>query len=165
MSICYTSQNRVQYNQRLWCLGASLVASAVFAVRPLQAAQASNASAVGAKLENTAQTETPRRAIAPQPTPRAVEVVVVWGFRIRPTIHDSRIASLRSGYGELVRRDDCIVSICGFVMVREGTTWRATNVLAATEAELLEKYRDMEREETALVIVHPTGTRRQVPAF
>jgi hypothetical protein len=115
----------------------------------------------GAASEAPADTMA-RRVAEP---PRSVEVVVVWGFRLRSTIHDARNPAFTAGYTELVGRQDCITKTCGFVLVREGNVWRASNTLAASENELLEKQRDMEREDTVLVIVHPNGTRRLVPRF
>jgi hypothetical protein len=128
----------------------------------------SSAWAVGAngtKTEAAEQTNQRGSAIV-QPMPdRAVEVVVVWGFRFRSTIHPSRNPALTAGYTELIGRNDCTTAVCGFVLVQEGGVWRASNTLAASEQELLTKQREMERSGTVLVIVHPTGTRRQVPSL
>jgi hypothetical protein len=129
---------------------------------------ASSAVAVGA---NATKTEAaPERTsgggalVAPMPE-RVVETVVVWGFRFRSTIHDTRGQSLNAGYNELFRKDACRQSVCGFLVVRDGNVWRASNALAATEDELLQRQRDLERGDTVLVIVHPTGSSRALPKF
>jgi hypothetical protein len=96
---------------------------------------------------------------------RQVEVVVVWGFRLRPTEHDLRTASIRSGYGELVEKSVCTSAICGFVVVHDGTKWRTTNVISGSESDLQDMHRNMERDGATLVIVHPTGTKRKIPEF
>ena len=101
---------------------------------------------------------------APLP-PRQIEVVVVWGFRLRSTEHDLRMQSVTSGYQELVEKPVCLTSLCGFVVVLDGTKWRATNVMAGSENELKEMKENMERAGTTLVIVHPSGVKRQVPEF
>jgi hypothetical protein len=129
---------------------------------------ASSAVAVGA---NATKTEAaPERTsgggalVAPMPE-RVVETVVVWGFRFRSTLHSSRNMALNAGYSELGRRPNCNTSICGFLVVRDGSKWRASNALAATEDELLQRQRDLERGDTVLVIVHPTGSSRALPKF
>jgi hypothetical protein len=94
-----------------------------------------------------------------------IEVVVVWGFRLRSQMSDSRMGAVRQGYGELVEKNVCMNSVCGYVVVKEGDKWRATNVIAATEEDLMEKQANMERESTTLVIVHPTGLKRKMPDF
>ena len=111
-------------------------------------------------------------AALPEPSPlardmpaREVELVVVWGFRLRQTEHDLRMASVRSGYAELVEKAVCQTSVCGFVVVQDGSKWRATNVIAASESELSERQRDMERAGSTLVIVYPTGVKRVIPSF
>jgi hypothetical protein len=97
--------------------------------------------------------------------PRQVEVVVVWGFRLRTTQHDLRLQSVRSGYAELVEKAACINAICGYVVVQDGSKWRATNVISGTERELQDMERNMERDGTTLVLVHPTGQKRTIPNF
>jgi hypothetical protein len=96
---------------------------------------------------------------------REVEIVVVWGFRLRSQVQEQRIISIRDGYSELITKDVCLDSICGFVVVEEGSKWRASNVLAGSEQELRDMQQNMERDGTTLVIVHPTGNRRQIPVF
>jgi hypothetical protein len=98
-------------------------------------------------------------------TPHLVELVVVYGFRLRSTQHDMRVQSIREGYAELIGKPECLQSICGFVVLPDGAKWRSTNVLAGTESSLTQLKRDMEREGTTLVIVHPTGTKRTIPNF
>jgi hypothetical protein len=118
-----------------------------------------------AKTEATAEAA-PGSSSTSQVFPqREVEIVVVWGFRLRSQVQDQRIVSIGDGYSELVKKDDCLNSICGFVVVQEGSKWRASNVLAGSEQELRDMQQNMEREGTTLVIVHPTGSRRQVPVF
>lgn len=96
---------------------------------------------------------------------RELELVIVIGFRIRGTKYDSRIPSVVSGYTELVEKAECITSACGFVVVQDGTKWRATNVVSGSESELRDKAINMGREGTTLVIVHPSGIKRTVPQF
>jgi hypothetical protein len=129
---------------------------------------ASNAGAVGANANKTeaAPERTSGGGVIAAPMPeRVVETVVVWGFRFRSTIHDTRSQSLTAGYNELSRKDSCRNSVCGFLVVRDGNVWRASNALAATEDELLQRQRDLERGDTILVIVHPTEGRRALPKF
>lgn len=116
----------------------------------------------GASAESNRPDLSPLAREIPQ---RQVEIVVVWGFRMRPSAYDLRRTSIRSGYSELIDKSDCVNAVCGFVVVQDGTKWRATNVISGSENELQEMHRNMERDGTTLVIVHPTGTKRQVPEF
>jgi hypothetical protein len=141
------------------------VVSVCLALIAFVPASALAVGAAGAKTEAAPEVTAVRSTISQPMPPRAVEVVVVWGFRLRPNIHDTRNITLNAGYNELVGRDVCMTSICGFVVVREGARWRATNVMAGTEAELVEMQQNMDRQDTTIVIVHPTGTRRSVPKF
>jgi hypothetical protein len=118
-----------------------------------------------AKTEATSEAAPGSTSTSQTSPPREVEVVVVWGFRLRSQFQEQRITSIRDGYGELVQKDVCLNSICGFVVVQEDSKWRASNVLAGSEQELRDMQQNMEREGTTLVIVHPTGSRRQVPVF
>jgi hypothetical protein len=121
------------------------------------------------KAATKTTTELPTYDVPPlarnMPTERVAEVVIVWGFRWRPTEHDLRVASIRSGYGELIDKPACLTQVCGFVVAKEGDKWQATNVIAATEAQLADMQRAMERQGTTLVIVHPTGEKRRIPEF
>jgi hypothetical protein len=121
-----------------------------------------NMTKTGAAAESPLPEDPPLARDLP---PRQVELVIVWGFRLRPTEHDLRMASVRSGYGELIDKAACTNSICGFVVVQDGAKWRNTNVIAGSEGELRDLQRNMEREGTTLVIVHPTGQKRAVPNF
>jgi hypothetical protein len=150
--------NRLQFKQALVyaCLFGSfgLVSSAYAAQK------------VGAKVEaETVALPTDGSSLARDMPSRDVELVVVWGFRLRLTDHDLRAASLSSGYGELINKAACLERICGYVVLKDGDKWRTTNVIAASEHELLDMQANMEREGTTLVIVHPTGQRRSIPNF
>jgi hypothetical protein len=151
--------------QRPW-VACAMIAGSLGLALPLAFSSDARAVGVGAiKTEASAGVSPNRGGVAQPDQSRAVEVVVVWGFRLRGTMHDTRIASMRAGYGELIARDDCITTTCGFVMVKDGNVWRSSNILAATEAELIEKQHNMERDGTTLIIVHPNGSRRSVPSF
>jgi hypothetical protein len=141
------------------------VVSACLALATIVPSNVLAVGVAGAKTEAAPDTASGRGSVSQPMPPRAVEVVVVWGFRLRPNVHDTRIITLNAGYNELVGKDVCITSTCGFVVVREGARWRGTNVVAGTEAQLIEMQRDMDRDDTTIVIVHPTGTRRSVPKF
>lgn len=106
-----------------------------------------------------------RRETASQMPPRQTEVVIVWGFRLRTTQHPSRNPAIVSGYSELVEKADCQTKQCGFVITQQDGKWRASNVIAASEAELMTMQRNLEKEGTTLVVVNPTGTKRTVPSF
>jgi hypothetical protein len=143
-----------------WGVAWLWVAGAVFVGGPTFAAQKTVV-----KTEASAEA-TPNSGGTSQMRPsREVEVVVVWGFRLRSQVQEQRIVSIRDGYSELITKDVCLESICGFVVVQEDSKWRASNVLAGSEQELRDMQQNMEREGTTLVIVHPTGSRRQVPVF
>jgi hypothetical protein len=118
------------------------------------------------KIEGAAEAPLPEApSLARDLPPRQVEIIIVWGFRLRTTEHDLRMASIRDGYGELVDKSACVTAVCGFVVVQDGAKWRNTNVIAASETELRDMQHNMEREGTTLVIVHPTGTKRTIPNF
>jgi hypothetical protein len=144
----------------------TIVASlALASASTMLSAPAYGAQTNAAKTET--RSETDRTAESPRSggIQRPVEVVVVWGFRLRSTIQDLRRDSLREGYGDLINKAVCLSSVCGFVVVPDGNRWRTSNVLSGTEAQLQELQRNMERDNTTLVIVHPTGQRRAVPDF
>jgi hypothetical protein len=122
-------------------------------------AQTAKATLEGA---NIAVEAAPQPNVRPQ---RDVEIVVVWGFRLRSVIEERRVSAIQSGYGELINKASCVTAICGFVVAPDGAKWRASNVLTGTEEELQELQRNMELDGTTLVIVHPTGARRSVPKF
>jgi hypothetical protein len=125
------------------------------------AAQKTNTK-LEAPADNSSAGAAPNLQAQPE---REEHVVIVWGFRIRTTAHDLRMQSVRSGYSELVEKTVCITRVCGFVVVPDGNKWRASNVIAASEPELQEMKRNMERDGTVLVIVHPNGSKRTVPEF
>jgi hypothetical protein len=143
-----------------WGVARLCVAAAVFVSGPTFAAQKTVA-----KTEATAEATPSSGGASGMRLSREVEVVVVWGFRLRSQAQEQRIISIRDGYEELVQKDVCLSSICGFVVVQEDSKWRASNVLAGSEQELRDMQQNMEREGTTLVIVHPTGSRRQIPVF
>jgi hypothetical protein len=125
-------------------------------------------AAIGTTMKTEAAAETPGLNPMPVPQvapPRTVDVVVVWGFRIRQTPYDMRLKSVRSGYAELIEKSACVRSLCGFVVVYDGTVWRSTNVISGTEDELKEMHRNLERDGSTLVIVYPNGEKRTIPAY
>lgn len=147
--------------------GYARVGLAVMALVPMGANAAQKAT-----TKTEANSEASRLVAPPvappvsQPMPpRQVEVVVVWGFRLRTTQHELRLQSIRSGYAELIEKAACINAICGYVVVQDGSKWRVTNVISGTERELQDMERNMEREGATLVIVHPTGQKRTIPNF
>jgi hypothetical protein len=150
--------------------GRSRIAMALFSVCLLglvtNAGSAFAAQKTSARLEAPADNSNAGAAPSLQAQPEREEhVVIVWGFRIRSLEYERRIESVRSGYSELVDKAACITKVCGFVVVPDGNRWRATNVVAASEPELHEMKRNMERDGTVLVIVHPNGSKRTVPDF
>ncbi len=126
------------------------------------------AAAVGTKAETATEAVSAGLSTTLQSGPRPqreVDVIVVWGFRLRSAVQPTQSAALRSGYLELVDKVACIDAVCGFVVAPDGNRWRASNVLSGTEAELQERQRNMERDGATLVIVHPNGARRSIPTF
>jgi hypothetical protein len=163
ISLSQLQKSSINYRLGRRMIGLSLVLATCSL--PLVRAHAATVGASNTKSE--ASTDSLQRPLSvSQPiVERPVEVVIVWGFRFRGTEHDRRAASLRAGYAELIKRDECVVNVCGFVIVQDGDVWRASNVLAASESDLMTRHKNLERENSALVIVHPTGSRRQVPEF
>jgi hypothetical protein len=139
---------------------AAAICLAACAVGPVLGAQKT-----GAKADSeTNVTTLPTSAPSPVP-PRAIEYVVVVGFRIRPTAMEQRLEAINAGYRELTGKNECEMRLCGYVVVPEDGRWRTTNVLAGTETELRERQAILEREGATLVVVHPNGVRRQVPVI
>ena len=128
-------------------------------VAPASAAQR-NAPTPVTDVQSDVKTDA---ATNPYGTPSQIERVIVWGFRLRPSLLDLRRDATYQGYRELVAKDACITEICGFVVVLDGDKWRSSNVIVASEDELQRLHRNMEREGSSLVLVHPAGTRREVP--
>ncbi len=149
------------------CFGAplaGLMAGAVLATVSVAPVLGASKTAIASEAIAISQPASTLPLVQPLPPPQ-VEVVIVWGFRLRSTEHDLRVQSITSGYRELVDKAACINAICGFVVVKVGAKWQATNVMVGSETELREIKENMEREGTTLVIVHPTGTKRSVPQF
>jgi hypothetical protein len=138
-------------------IGSFAVASVLFVGSAALAAEKAAEMPRGQVLVNGSGTN-----VIPQ---RPVEIVVVWGFRLRSKVYERRVISLNEGYSELITKDVCLTKVCGFVVTQEGQQWRASNVMSGTESELRDMQQNMEREGTTLVIVHPTGSRREVPSF
>lgn len=94
-----------------------------------------------------------------------VDVIIVWGFRVKSQLYEERSPPLREGYEALVKKPECETSVCGYVVFYDGKKWRSTNVLAGDEDRLKELQSELEYDRQTLVIVHPTGQRRTVPKF
>jgi hypothetical protein len=139
----------------------------VVATGPVMAATATTkvnaaTTATGTTTSNsTASAET----TGPDMEGRKVDVVVVWGFRVRSQKYDERTPPLTAGYGDLVNKPECQTSVCGFVVFHDGEKWRYTNVLAGTESELRTLQGNLEYGRQTLVIVYPNGEKRTPPKF
>jgi hypothetical protein len=94
-----------------------------------------------------------------------VDVIVVWGFRVKSQLYEERSPPLREGYESLVKKPECLTSVCGYVVFYDGKKWRSTNVLAGDEDRLKELQSELEYDRQTLVIVHPIGQKRIVPKF
>jgi hypothetical protein len=94
-----------------------------------------------------------------------VDVIIVWGFRVRSELYEERSPPLREGYENLVKKPECLTSVCGYVVFHDGQKWRSTNVLAGDEGRLKALQSELEYDRQTLVIVHPTGQKRTVPKF
>lgn len=96
---------------------------------------------------------------------RPVDVVIVWGFRVRAKMFDERQPPLMEGYGELIKKPECLTNVCGYVVFYDGTKWRYTNILAGEEDHLRKLQANLEFDRQTLVIVHPNGEKRAIPNF
>jgi hypothetical protein len=97
--------------------------------------------------------------------PRAIERIVVWGFRVRPELFDKRRPPLNAGYAAAVAKADCQTAICAFVVFHDGADWRVTSVLSGPEERLLEMRAQMQGDNTTFVMVHPPANRLKPPYF
>ncbi|WP_284359542.1 hypothetical protein [Candidatus Phycosocius spiralis] len=96
---------------------------------------------------------------------KSVDVIIVWGFRVRSKLYEERNPPLREGYETLVKKPECVSSVCGYVVFYDGQKWRSTNVLAGDEERLRQLQKQLDYEHQTLVIVHPNGQNRTVPEF
>lgn len=87
------------------------------------------------------------------------QLVVVRGFRIRPTPFETRPQALHAGLMSAAVSDICEVSSCGFVVFEVGDTYRHTSLVVGTETDLTNMAADLEREGLSLVIVYPPASR------
>jgi hypothetical protein len=98
-------------------------------------------------------------------TPRVVERVVVWGFRVRPDLFDRRRPALNAGYAAAVGKTDCETQACAFVVLHDGQGWRLTTVQAGPEERLLSMRDQIQGSESTFVIVYPPAGRLKPPYF
>ncbi|GBF58877.1 hypothetical protein PbB2_02566 [Candidatus Phycosocius bacilliformis] len=153
----------------LLALSGCAILAGTLAATPLMAASVANkATANSTATTTSANTTTTSNGAVGEANivdNRMVDVVVVWGFRVRTNKFDERRPSLTAGYGDLVKKPECQTSVCGFVVFHDGEKWRYTNVLAGSEDQLRALQGDLEYDRQTLVIVHPNGERRSVPQF
>lgn len=149
----------------------ALIIASVLATVELGAATTSFAEA--ASKATTASTKAGEASEAPNAgsssttsvSGRPVDVVIVWGFRVRAKMFDERNPPLVEGYGELIKKPECVTNVCGYVVFHDGTKWRYTNILAGDEDKLRELQGTLDYDRQTLVIVHPNGEKRTMPNF
>ncbi len=129
------------------------------------AATASKAATSSTAVSEAAETPTTGASSTRTASDRPVDVVIVWGFRVRAQKFDERNPPLVEGYGELVKKPECVTNVCGYVVFHDGTKWRYTNILAGEEDKLRELQANLEYDRQTLVIVHPKGEKRTIPDF
>lgn len=144
----------------------ALAAAAFCAATSSVAATASKATTTVTKAGETAAEVPPTGASSTSSaSDRPVDVVVVWGFRVRAQGFDERRPPLIAGYGELIKKPECQTNVCGYVVFYDGAKWRYTNILAGEEDNLRELQASLEYDRQTLVIVHPNGEKRTIPNF
>lgn len=148
-------------------LSASVLAAAMLGTATISiAATASKATTVATKAgESAAEAPSTGASANNSGADRPVDVVIVWGFRVRSKLFDERNPPLIEGYGELIKKPECETNVCGYVVFHDGTKWRYTNILAGDEDKLRELQGNLEYDRQTLVIVHPNGEKRTVPNF
>jgi hypothetical protein len=144
---------------------ASLLAASAFGVATISHAAANKATSAATKAGEAAESPTSGASSTTSASDRAVDVVVVWGFRVRAKMFDERRPPLVEGYGELIKKAECQTNVCGYVVFHDGTKWRYTNILAGDEDKLRELQASLEYDRQTIVIVHPNGEKRTVPNF
>jgi len=146
-------------------ISASVLAASAFGVATTSHAAANKATSAATKAGEAAEAPTSGASSTTSASDRAVDVVVVWGFRVRAKMFDERRPPLVEGYGELIKKAECQTNVCGYVVFYDGIKWRYTNILAGDEDKLRELQASLEYDRQTIVIVHPNGEKRTVPNF
>lgn len=146
-------------------ISASLLATFAFGAATTGFAAAVKASTAATKTGEAAEGAATGSSSATSASDRPVDVVVVWGFRVRAKMFDDRQPPLMEGYGELIKKPECLTNVCGYVVFHDGTKWRYTNILAGDEDKLRELQGSLDYNRQTLVIVHPNGEKRTIPNF
>jgi len=146
-------------------ISASVLAASAFGVATTSHAAANKATSAATKAGEAVESPTSGASSTASASDRAVDVVVVWGFRVRAKMFDERRPPLVEGYGELIKKAECQTNVCGYVVFHDGTKWRYTNILAGDEDKLRELQASLEYDRQTIVIVHPNGEKRTVPNF
>ncbi|CAN1534953.1 hypothetical protein MCEMIH15_01528 [Caulobacteraceae bacterium] len=146
-------------------LSASVLAASAFGVATISHAAASKATSTATKTGEAVESPAMGASSTASASDRPVDVVVVWGFRVRAKMFDERRPPLVEGYGELIKKAECQTNVCGYVVFHDGTKWRYTNILAGDEDKLRELQASLEYDRQTIVIVHPNGEKRTVPNF
>lgn len=147
-------------------ISASVLAAAFLgAATTSVAATVNKAASTATKAGEAAEAPSTGASATSAASDRPVDVVIVWGFRVRAQMFDERNPPLIEGYGELIKKPECVTNVCGYVVFHDGTKWRYTNILAGDEARLRELQGNLEYDRQTLVIVHPNGEKRTVPNF
>ena len=146
-------------------ISATALAASAFGVATISHAAANKATSAATKASEAAESATSGASSTASASDRAVDVVVVWGFRVRAKMFDERRPPLVEGYGELIKKAECQTNVCGYVVFHDGTKWRYTNILAGDEDKLRELQANLEYYRQTIVIVHPNGEKRTVPNF
>jgi hypothetical protein len=146
-------------------ISASVLAASAFGVATTSHAAANKATNAATKTGEAAEAPTSGASSTTSASDRAVDVVVVWGFRVRAKMFDERRPPLVEGYGELIKKAECQTNVCGYVVFYDGIKWRYTNILAGDEDKLRELQASLEYDRQTIVIVHPNGEKRTVPNF
>lgn len=148
-------------------ISASVLAAAMFGTATISIAATASSATTAATKAGEAAAEMPATGASANNSvaDRPVDVVIVWGFRVRAKVFDERRPPLVEGYGELIKKPECATKVCGYVVFHDGTKWRYTNILAGEEEQLRELQANLEYERQTLVIVHPNGEKRTVPNF
>ena len=146
-------------------ISATVLAASAFGVATISHAAANKATSAATKTSEAAESATSGASSTASASDRAVDVVVVWGFRVRAKMFDERRPPLVEGYGELIKKAECQTNVCGYVVFYDGIKWRYTNILAGDEDKLRELQASLEYDRQTIVIVHPNGEKRTVPNF
>lgn len=146
-------------------ISASVLAASTFGVATASMAATGKATSATTKVGEAAESPAFGASSTVSASDRPVDVVIVWGFRVRAKKFDERNPPLIEGYGELIKKAECQTNVCGYVVFHDGTKWRYTNILAGDEDKLRELQANLEYDRQTIVIVHPNGEKRTVPNF